>query len=72
MKPPYAQIIARCNKHGEFTVQRKPNPKTGQRDPNGSGALIQRYPHAIVCPKCRMWAKITNLVEIPYQAGGVL
>lgn len=64
MKPPYAIITGNCAKHGEFTVERKPNPKAGSPDQNGSGRLIQRYPFAaVVCPKCRMWADIVRVEE---------
>ena len=65
MKPPYAVITAECSRHGQFQVERKPNPKAGQPDPNGSGGVIQKYPHAaVVCPRCRMWAKIQAVDEV--------
>ena len=64
MKPPYATITATCNKHGEFAVKRKANPKAGQRHPNGTGELVKKYPTAaVVCPKCRNWAKIECIEE---------
>jgi hypothetical protein len=64
MKPPYAIITGKCSTHGEFTVERKPNPKAGQPDPNGAGGLIQKYPFAaVVCPLCRMWADIVSVRE---------
>lgn len=72
MKPPYAIITAECSRHGRFQVERKPNPKAGQLHPNGSGALIQKYPHAaIVCPKCRMWAEIQEVKEVVCESKGI-
>jgi hypothetical protein len=65
MKPPYAIITGNCSRHGNFTVERKPNTKAGQPDPTGSGGLIRKYPHAaVVCPKCRMWGEIVKVEEV--------
>lgn len=63
MKPLYALITGKCSRHGEFTVERKPNPKAGQR--NDYGGTVPKYPtSAVVCPKCRMWAEIKDVREI--------
>lgn len=65
MKPPYAIITGMCVNHGAFTVERKPNPKAGQPEPNGSGAVITKYPSAaVICPTCRLWAEIVNVKEV--------
>lgn len=54
MKPPFIRIIARCEKHGQFQVDRKPNSR---RD-TGSGKKANGMYDAVKCPRCPWWATI--------------
>jgi len=48
LKPPYYNLTATCSTHGQVTVQRKPNPKAGQK--MDSGCVVLPHPMSIVCP----------------------
>lgn len=58
LKPPYYRLTATCSKHGTVTVERKPNPRAGQPEPNGSGRLITPHPGSVVCPYCAWHATV--------------
>jgi hypothetical protein len=60
LKPPFYRLTATCSVHGEVTVDRKRNPKTGLRHPNETGALIEPFPSSIVCPHCVFHCKVTG------------
>lgn len=66
LKPPYYRLTAVCQKHGEVAVERKPNPRAGHPDPNGSGRLITPYSTTVVCPKCSWHCTVSGaeLVEV--------
>lgn len=54
MKKPYFNITARCERCGEFTVQRKKKIYVGSDDHEH---IIEK----LVCPDCRMHADITKI-----------
>jgi hypothetical protein len=60
LKPSFYRLTATCTVHGMVTVERKPNPKAGQRHPNETGGLIQPHPSAVVCPHCVFHCKVTG------------
>lgn len=54
MKPPYVVIQARCQAHGPFQVERKPNKRSdAPKDRQG-------FYDAVKCPKCPWWATIVK------------
>ena len=53
LKPPFYRLMAICTVHGIVYVDRKPNPKAGQKAPDSlSGQLISPYSETVVCPHC--------------------
>jgi hypothetical protein len=62
MKKPYFLITARCDRDGEFQVQRKEKTYASTK------TLLDgtnRFPKtSVVCPTCRMWADIKNISEV--------
>jgi hypothetical protein len=56
LKPPLYRITAMCSVHGIVTVDRKPNPKAGQRVE--SGGVQSAYPGSVVCPFCVFHARV--------------
>ncbi|MEW6595682.1 MAG: hypothetical protein AB1413_12515 [Thermodesulfobacteriota bacterium] len=52
------KVAAACDKCGNFEVVRKRRPV--RRD----GCPDSDLPQNVVCPKCRMWAKITRVGEV--------
>ena len=67
LKPPFYRLTATCHQDGEFTVERKPNPKSGQK--SESGGVEPAHSLAIVCPKCTHWATVTG-AELVTEVSG--
>ncbi len=53
-----ARIHATCEKCGDFEVVRKRTKRVLE-----SGE-VRDLPQNVVCPNCRMWAKITRIEEV--------
>ncbi len=58
LKPPFYRLTAYCREHGQVTVERKPNPKAGQR--MDSGCVIEPHPASVVCPQCPWLCRVTR------------
>ena len=64
LKPPFYRLTATCSVHGTVTVERKPNPKAGQKCE--SGGVEQPHVLSVVCPHCVFHARVigAELVEV--------
>ncbi len=60
LKRPFYRLTANCSKHGTVTVERKPNPQSGQPWPTGSGGITPPYPRSVVCPHCPWHCAVTS------------
>jgi hypothetical protein len=58
LKPPFYRLTATCSVHGKVTVERKPNPKAGQK--TESGGIESPHSLSIVCPHCSWQARVTS------------
>jgi hypothetical protein len=64
MKGIRLHITAECERDGTFTLERKPRQSIRM----SSGQIQSPYYEAIVCPKCRMWGKITEQIMVGDKA----
>jgi hypothetical protein len=60
MKKPVIRIVARCERHGQFGVDKPGNPFS-----SSTPGLPDGYYPAVICRKCGAWATIEkqDLVE---------
>lgn len=70
MKPPYVRITARCEKHGVFVVEKKPNRTVSTAAPRGTEP--SGFYQAVKCPRCPFYAEITQQELIQPEAPPVV